>query len=157
MLAANIVLALIWVLLLGPFTPGNLLLGYLIGFVLIWLAGGTSGRARGYVRRTRAAVALGVYTLAELVKSNLRVAKLVLSPLGNRRPAVLAVPVPADATDTEITLLANLITLTPGTLTMDVAQDRSAIFVHFVHVDDPEAEIESIRTGFERRILEVTR
>ncbi|MAY74297.1 MAG: Na+/H+ antiporter subunit E [Phycisphaerae bacterium] len=157
MLAANIIIAVVWTLVLGPFTPGNLLVGFILGFVLIWLAGGEVARRSGYVRRTRAAIALIIFTLVELVKANVRVAYYTISSISKRTPAVLTVPIEPDLTDTEITLLSNLITMTPGTLTMDVADDRSCIFVHFMHVDDAESEIEAIKTGFERKILEVTR
>ena len=157
MLAANIIIAVVWTLVLGPFSPGNLLVGFVLGFVLIWLAGGEVARRSGYVRRTRAGAILIVFTLVELIKANLRVAYYTVSSLSKRKPAVLAVPIENDLTDTEITLLSNLITMTPGTLTMDVADDRSRIFVHFMHVEDADAEIEAIKTGFERRVLEVTR
>ena len=60
-------------------------------------------------------------------------------------------------TDPEITLLANLITLTPGTLTLDVSADKRQMFVHFMHVDDPAEAVQEIKSGFERRILEATR
>ena len=57
----------------------------------------------------------------------------------------------------EICLLSSLITLTPGTLTIDVAPDRLSLSVHFMHVDDEESAVRSIQNGFERRVLEVTR
>jgi len=58
--------------------------------------------------------------------------------------------------DAGITLLSNLITLTPGTLTLEVAKDRSQLFVHVMNVGDVAAFRRSIQTGFERRILELT-
>lgn len=60
-------------------------------------------------------------------------------------------------TDLEITLLANLITLTPGTLTLDVAPDRKSLYVHAMFVDDPEQIRAEIKNGMERRLLEVMR
>ena len=159
MLAANIIFALLWTLVLGPFSPGNLVAGFLIGFVLIWIAGGERREAKRYTRRTRAVAQLIWFTISELVKANLTVAWFVLVSVFSLKlkPAVLAIPLQEDATDDEITLLANLITLTPGTLSLDVADDRSALYVHFMNVTDPDREIAAIKDGFERRIREVTR
>ena len=56
--------------------------------------------------------------------------------------------------DAEITLLANLITLTPGTLSVDVSEDRKFIYVHAIDVPDPEALKRDIAEGFERKIKE---
>ena len=69
---------------------------------------------------------------------------------------VIEVPIEAK-TDLEITLLANLITLTPGTLTLDVAPDRKSLYVHAMFVDDPEQIRAEIKNGMERRLLEVMR
>ncbi len=59
--------------------------------------------------------------------------------------------------DVEITLLANLVTLTPGTLSLDVSEDRSTLFVHAMFVDDPDVLRREIKHGFERRVLELLR
>jgi multicomponent Na+:H+ antiporter subunit E len=68
------------------------------------------------------------------------------------------VAIPLDVeTDVEITLLANLITLTPGTLSMDISDDRKVLYVHAMYVDDPEALRAEIKNGFERRVLEMLR
>ena len=65
---------------------------------------------------------------------------------------------PLDAnTDGEITLLANLITLTPGTLSFDLSKDRRTLYVHAMFVDSPESVRDTIKSGFERRLLELTR
>ena len=55
--------------------------------------------------------------------------------------------------DVLITLLANMITLTPGTLSVEVAPDRQFLFIHFLDVDDVEEEIRIIKDGFERYLL----
>jgi multicomponent Na+:H+ antiporter subunit E len=57
--------------------------------------------------------------------------------------------------DTALTILANALTLTPGTLTLDISDDRTTLFVHFMHVDDPEEMRREIKDGFEKRILEI--
>ena len=92
----------------------------------------------------------------ELVLSALRVAWLALQPRLLIRPAIIAYPLTV-TTDTQITLLANMITLTPGTLSLDVSDDRKWLYVHAIDIESKEALIGDIAAGFETRILRVTR
>lgn len=151
--ASNILLAILWSLLIGPFTPYNLLAGFFISMLALSVC---SNPGRAYAMRFWAIAALLLFLTKELVKANIRVAYYTVSSLKTLRPAILAVPL-EPLTDPEITLLANLITLTPGTLTLDVSADKRQMFVHFMHVDDPSEAVQEIKSGFERRIMEATR
>jgi multicomponent Na+:H+ antiporter subunit E len=99
---------------------------------------------------------LWLYFSWELILSNLRVAYDVLRPIRYLSPGVLAVPLDLKS-DAEITLLSNLITLTPGTIGLDVSDDRKVLFIHAMHVRDGERVKRSIKEGFERRIWKITR
>jgi multicomponent Na+:H+ antiporter subunit E len=96
------------------------------------------------------------FYLWQLVLSNLRVAYDVVTPTHYMRPGVIAIPLDVQ-TDAEITLLANLITLTPGTLSVDLSPDRRVLYVHVMYIDhdDVEAARQQIKAGLERRVLEV--
>ncbi|MEM8757679.1 MAG: Na+/H+ antiporter subunit E [Planctomycetota bacterium] len=152
----NLMLAALWAALIGPFTPTNLLVGFVAGFLVLTLAAST-GFNTGYPRRVVAIIVLAVFTIYELILANFRVAWYTISTLRSLRPAILDVPLEPGMSDAEITLLSSLITLTPGTLTLDVSNDRSILRVHFMHVEDPQAAIEDIKDGFERRVREATR
>jgi multicomponent Na+:H+ antiporter subunit E len=80
----------------------------------------------------------------------------VVTPGFHMRPAVVAVPLDVE-TDLEITLLANLITVTPGSFSLDVSDDRKVLYVHAMYVDDPDEYRREIKEGFERRVLELLR
>ena len=84
--------------------------------------------------------------------------RLVLRPgmKAQLHPAIIAFPLTVTS-DAEITLLANLITLTPGTLSLDVSDDRQFLFIHAIDVIDREAFIRDLKDGFERHVLEVFR
>jgi multicomponent Na+:H+ antiporter subunit E len=151
----NLILALVWALLMGAITLPNLVVGFLLGYGLLWLSQPVLGDTR-YFRRLPAAVRFVAFFLKELVVSNLVVAHEVLTPRSHRRPGVVAVPLDAE-TDFEITLLAQVVTLTPGTLSLDVSEDRSTLYVHTMFLESPEALRYSIKEGFERRILELLR
>lgn len=83
--------------------------------------------------------------LRELVVANLQVARIVLSPSLPIQPAVVEVPLRVES-DAAVTTIANSITLTPGTLTMDYDTETNTLYVHSIDIDDPESVIEPIRT-----------
>jgi len=101
-------------------------------------------------------LALILLFVKELILSALRVAWLAVQPRITIRPAIVAYPLTV-TTDAQITLLANMITLTPGTLSVDVSDDRKWLYVHAIDIESREALIGSIAAGFETRILRVTR
>jgi len=101
-------------------------------------------------------VLLALLFVYELLLSGLRVARLVLSPRMQLKPGIFAYPLKVDR-NFEITLLANLITLTPGTLSVDVSDDRRTLYVHAIDCADPAQVRRDIAEGFERRILEAFR
>lgn len=102
------------------------------------------------------ALKLILYFLWEVILSNLRVIQEVLSPRFRMRPGILAVSLDSQ-TDLEIALFANMITLTPGTLSVHVSRDRRVLYVHSMYAADPEAAKRELKASFERRVLEVTR
>jgi multicomponent Na+:H+ antiporter subunit E len=151
----NVLLAVAWAAITGSFALPNLLLGFVLGLLVLFFARRVVG-APAYVHKVWQVIALAVYFLWELVLANLRVAYDVLTPAHHMRPGVIGIPLDA-TTDAEITLLANLITLTPGTLSLDVAADRRTLYIHAMYLGDIDAERRKIKNGFERRVLAVLR
>lgn len=96
------------------------------------------------------------YIIVELLVSNVRVARDVLLPKMKMQPGVVGIPIDGD-TNLEITILANLVSLTPGTLSLDVSSDRNTLFVHSMFAGDKEALIRSIKRQLERPLLEILR
>lgn len=150
-----LLLALLWAGMTGTFSGANLLLGIALAAVAIGLLRLQVARPLEF-RRIGRILALVFLFLRELLVSAFRVAAVVLSPRLDEavRPAIVAFPLTVKS-DAEITLLANLITLTPGTLSVDVSKDRKKLYVHVLSLDSKEALIADIAGGFERRILEV--
>lgn len=151
----NVLLAVLWAALTGQITPMNLAVGFALGALVLWFLHRTNGSPR-YLLKLRQSLGLALFFLWELVLSNLRVAYDVVTPRHHMKPGIVAIPLEAK-TDAEITLLANLITLTPGTLSLDVSADRQFLYVHSMYIDDAEATRRRIKHGFERRVLEVLR
>lgn len=152
---ANLVLALVWWAAAGRTDPEPAAVGFVVGYVVLRWLQPVLGRS-GYFRKLPAALMLAVVFAYELVVSSIRVAGAVLAPRARCRPGFVAVPLAA-TTDAEITLLANLVTLTPGTLSLDVSSDRRTLHVHAMFLDDADALCAGIKDQFERRILELLR
>jgi len=92
------------------------------------------------------------FYLKEVVLSNLRVAYDVLTPTHHMKPAIIALPI-SDLSDRQLMFLANLITMTPGTLSIDIADDRHTLFIHTMYLDsDPETYKANLKADYEKRI-----
>lgn len=154
-LLSNIFFALIWALVSGKLSLPSLLIGFVLGYFVLWLTQSMMPPTR-YFTRLSAAIRFPGYFLWQLLLSNLRVAYDVITPHLYMRPGIIAVPLDV-STDQEITLLANFITLTPGTLSLDVSEDRRYLYVHAMFVDDADEFRQEIKDGFERRLLEIMR
>lgn len=151
----NLLLALVWASLTGSLLATNLLIGFLLGYGLLALSMRIDPAVARYVRRLPQAIGFLAYYLEQVWRSNLRVAYDVLSPRPRIAPAIVELPLTATA-DGEITALANLISLTPGTLSLKVSDDRRSLFVHVMYLDDEAAAIAEMK-GLEHRILELLR
>jgi len=153
--AYNLTLAIIWAALTADFSAANIATGFLIGYAMLAFALRADPRFAQYVRRIPRAIAFAGYFLVQLLKSNLRVAYDVITPTHLMRPAIIALPLRANS-DAEITALANLISLTPGTLSLQLNDEQTALYVHVMYLDD-EAETIAELQDLERRILELMR
>jgi len=151
----NMFLAFIWALANGEISLLSLTIGFVFGYAVLWVTQPLMQPSH-YFERLPAALRFAGFFLWQLLLSNLRVAYDVVTPHLYMQPGIVAVPLDA-RTDQEITLLANLITLTPGTLSLDVSEDRSVLYVHAMFVDNPDNVRAMIKNGFERRLLELIR
>jgi multicomponent Na+:H+ antiporter subunit E len=151
----NIFLALAWVALTEQLSLASLVVGFGIGYAILWFAQRLLGPSR-YFSKAPLAIALAAFFVWQLVLASLRVVHDVVTPTHYARPGVVAVPLDAE-TDVEITLLANLVSLTPGTVSLDVSEDRRTLYIHAMFIDDPDAVRRGVKQGFERRVLALLR
>lgn len=154
-LLMNFLLALAWMALTGKFTFSNFLFGFFLSFVIMFFQS-RKPESRRYFTRLPKTIAFVFFFLYELVKANIQVAYDVVTPTFYMRPGIVAIPLDAK-TDLEITLLANLISLTPGTLSLDVSDDKKVLYVHAMYVKDRDDFVATVKNGFERRLLDIMR
>ena len=151
---SNILLTFIWVAITGNFFFLNFLFGFIVSFFILRVV--ASSESRKYFRIVPKVIGFIFFFLYELTKANLEVAYEVLTPKHNMTPGIIKFPLDAE-TDFEITFLANLISLTPGTLSLDVSDDKKVLYIHSMYIKDRELFISGIKNGFEKRILEILR
>ncbi|MEM7576991.1 MAG: Na+/H+ antiporter subunit E [Planctomycetota bacterium] len=135
----NVFLSVVYCALLGRVTFLDFLTGFLIGFVIISLINRVTGGGQ-YLGRIWAVACFGLYFLAILIKANVQVAWEVITPGLDFQPRVVRYPVP-ELTDVQITVLANAITLTPGTLSADIDERTRTLYVHCMYGSDRDAAI----------------
>ncbi|WP_448539642.1 Na+/H+ antiporter subunit E, partial [Roseiflexus sp.] len=117
MFLLNILLAIAWSALTGQFSPGDLAFGFVLGYAILWSLR-RQLRGERYFTKVPQVIYFVAYVAWQIILANLNVARTVLfTPKEQIRPGIVAIPLDI-RTDAEITMLANLITLTPGTLSL---------------------------------------
>jgi multicomponent Na+:H+ antiporter subunit E len=150
MLLLSILLALAWAALQGQVTLANLAVGYVVGYAILSILGRGGVMPSTLASRTGHALRLAGFFAWELLIANFRVAADVL---GRHRisPAVVAIPLDISS-DGEILLLSMLINITPGSVTIDLSDDRKTLYVHVMHMKSADETRREIKDGFERRV-----
>jgi len=152
----NIVLAVIWAAVNGSFNGREFTVGFALGYLLLWLVRPAMPPSPYHAVVPRL-LRFALWYALELVKSNWRIAADVLTPELKNKPGIVAVPLRAD-TDIEIAVIANLISLTPGSLSLALSADRKTLYVHAMGVmpdrlEGVRAELQDV----ERRVHEISR
>jgi multicomponent Na+:H+ antiporter subunit E len=151
MLLGGILLALAWAALQGEISLANLAVGYVLGCIILMLLAKGGVVSPHITSRATHAAGLAGFFIWELVLANIRVAADVLKPQTSIQPAVLAIPLDV-TTDEGILMLSMLINITPGSVTIDLSEDRRTLYVHVMHMTSADASRREIKEGFERRV-----
>ncbi len=151
----NILLAFGWMLLNGNYGSTDFTIGFVVGFFALLLTEPFRNKPN-YGRKFWAALKLLAVFFYKLLTSSLQVVWDVITPTHLSHPAIINVPLEVES-DFEIMLLANIVSLTPGSLSLDVSEDRKYLVIHAMFSQDEQSVIDDIKETLERRILEVTR
>ena len=150
----NIFLAFVWAFLHTSYTVGTFIAGYIVGAGIIFVLGRMMGNQRFYLARIFLALRLFLIFLRELFIASMQVLYQVLKPKLEIKPGIIRMEIYLD-TPLQITLLTSMITLTPGTMTVDVAEDNSAIYIHNLDIRDADEICAAIEKNFEKNIWNV--
>ncbi len=154
-LLLNFFIAFLWMFLSATFNTSTFIVGFLLGILMIWIMKDFLP-GRFYMHRVWAVIKLFMLFFKELILANIQVLFLIIQPKMPIKPGIFALPTVLEK-DWEITLLSSLITLTPGTLVIDISEDSKTLYIHALHYTDADEARDSIRNTFEKAIQEVSR
>ncbi|MBN2104926.1 Na+/H+ antiporter subunit E [bacterium] len=150
---------LVWIALTSVRDPQELVAGFVVSVLVALIAGHffiTTEKSKHFLHRMAAAILYFFKFLWEMVKANFHVAYLVIHPNVPIRPGIVKIKTRLTK-ETAITVLTNSITLTPGTLTVDINPEKKEIYVHWIDVKfkDVKMATKTIGGKFESRLMEV--
>lgn len=151
----NIILSLFWGAMTETFSPTQFVIGFVLGYFILWFTQPLLGQTR-YFEKIPNMIGFILYFIWEMVLSGFRVGYYIVMPINRMKPGIVAVPLEIQS-DVEILLLGTIITLTPGSVCLNLSDDKQVMYIHTLHLDDPEMIREQVKTGFERRIMELLR
>lgn len=151
----NLMLSFIWVALTGSMYFTNFLFGYLLGFFILWVMNRNETDQR-YFYRVPKIIGLILSFIYDLLAANVQVAYDVITPKYFFVPGIVQYPMKAE-TDLEINLLSTMIAMTPGTLIIDVSDDKKMLYIHVMYLKDKDKFINQIERGIESKLLEILR
>lgn len=153
----NILLSLVWVALTGHLNYPNFFFGFFLGFEILWiLARSGTIEDRHYFFKVPKLILFFIFFLYDMLRANLQVARDILSPKFKMSPGIIAFEHSLKS-DFEITMLTNLIALTPGTMVLKISPDKRFLFIHSFYLKDKEKFVERLRNGMEKKLIEVMR
>jgi multicomponent K+:H+ antiporter subunit E len=148
----TLMLLALWLLLVNSVGAGQVLLGLLLAW-LIPLFTARFWEAQVEIRRPFVLARFLGRVLADILIANIAVAALVVGPARNVRPGFIVMPLRLRG-NVGVSLLANTISLTPGTLSAFLSADRTLLVIHALQADDPEDIIATIQKRYEQPLLE---
>ena len=157
----NILLALMWVLLWGLLDVYSIVVGLVGGYFVLWAFTRTVRPgllADAYGNRVVDLARFAAHFVVLLLKSNLQLAREIVTPGYGMTPRLLRYDV-AGLSDAQIVALSNAITLTPGTLVVDISPDKSHLYVHCMYAADERAaraDLDALRRRMEREVFRTT-
>jgi multicomponent K+:H+ antiporter subunit E len=151
--AFSLLLALIWLLLVHSMSLGHILLALSLGWAIPFFSEALWPR-RPPLKRPWLIVRYTLVLLWDILVANISVAALILGPSRRLQPAFVVYPIQLHDRQA-ITILANTISLTPGTVTADVSLARQALLIHALHVEDEDELIRTIYNRYEKPLQEI--
>ncbi|EEF79334.1 Na+/H+ ion antiporter subunit family [Methylophaga thiooxydans DMS010] len=149
----SVALWLIWLLLNNTVALGHVVLGALLAIFIPWFSAGF-WQEKVTIRRPWLLVKYVFVVIYQILVANMMVARLILTNQEKLHPGFLSVPLELTS-PLAISLLANTISLTPGTVSCDLSEDQKSLLIHALHIEDADAIITEIKQLFEKPLKEI--
>ncbi|HEY6645300.1 Na+/H+ antiporter subunit E [Povalibacter sp.] len=148
-----ITLFVMWLLLNNSLTAGHIVLGAILAIFFARTSRGLRP-LRPSVKRLQLAVVLIVVVLADIIRSNIAVARVVLRGVRGNGPGFIQVPL-AMRDPHGLAILAMIITATPGTVWVELNRDQSELTIHVLDLQDEEGWVQAVKRRYERPLMEI--
>lgn len=152
----NILLTFVWVALTGHLDYANFIFGYTLGFFILWMLNRSLRSNVEYFYRVPKIFAFILMFFYDLLKANYEVMTDVVTPNYNMKPGIIKYEMESKS-DFEITMFANMIALTPGTIVIDLSKDKKFMYIHVMYLKDKEAFKQNLSQRLEKKLLEIIR
>lgn len=149
----SVALWLIWLLLNNTVALGHVVLGALLAIFIPWFSAGF-WQEKVTIRRPLLLAKFVCVVIYQILIANMMVARLILTNQEKLHPGFLSVPLELTS-PIAISLLANTISLTPGTVSCDLSEDQKSLLIHALHIEDADAIITEIKQLFEKPLKEI--
>lgn len=153
----NVFIAILWMLLIDEdeIRIGTFITGFVVGAFIIFFMRRFLGQ-QFYLRRLFMAIKLVLIFISEIFQSSILVLKQILSPRLKLTPGIFKYKTVLES-DGEVTTLALLLTLTPGSVVMEVSPEGNIFYIHAIDVENSKEFLFNSLKKFEKAIMEVTR
>ncbi|MGN2392023.1 Na+/H+ antiporter subunit E [Pelomicrobium sp. G1] len=149
----SLAVALVWLLLANSVAPAHLLLAALLGIAIPRLTAGLFPERLQSIHLGMA-LKLFLHFLWDIVMANVAMARIILAPELRVKPSFLALPLSL-TNPYAIAVLAGMITMTPGTVSVDLSPDGRTLWIHALNVEDPEGAVAEIKRRYEEPLKEL--
>ncbi|MGK0444306.1 MAG: multicomponent K+:H+ antiporter subunit E [Bermanella sp.] len=149
----SLLLLVVWLLLNNTVAPGHLVLGSFLAITIPLLTSGMQDPQPSF-HKPLTIIRYILMVLGDIVVANFEVALLVLGPSKKLTPAFVAIPLDIEY-ELPITILASTVSLTPGTVSAEISEDKKWLYVHVLNMTDKDALITLIKQRYERPLMEI--
>lgn len=149
----SLILFIVWLLLNNTIAPGHLVLAALLAIIIPWLTSGMQD-PQPKIRKPLIGIRYLLMVVGDIIKANFEVAVLVIGPSKKLDPAFIPVPLNIRH-EFPITILASTVSLTPGTVSAEISEDKRWLYVHVLHLTDKDALITLIKQRYEQPLMEI--
>lgn len=149
----SLLLLVVWLLLNNTVSPGHLILGTFLAIVIPLLTSGMQDPQPSF-HKPFTIIRYVLMVLGDIVVANFEVARLVIGSAKNLNPAFVAVPLEIEH-GLPITILSSTVSLTPGTVSAEISEDKKWLYVHVLNLTDKDELITLIKQRYERPLLEI--
>ncbi len=149
----SLLLFAVWLLLNNTVAPGHIVLATFLAIVIPLITSGMQDSQPSF-HKPLVTLRYVVMVIGDIIVANFEVAALVIGPNKKLNPAFIAVPIEIEH-ELPITILASTVSLTPGTVSAEISEDKQWLYVHVLHITDKDELIALIKQRYERPLREI--